>query len=228
MTDDARDQRDPELAAALGVPPLDDVTRRRLVRNALDAAVDATSDESGGAAEDDEAPAPAKRSWAPLAAAAVVILLVVVGIVALGRGGDDSSSDTAARKGNDDRSSAAVAPEANSSASAAGDAGTTTSFAAGVHLYGDLGDLSIPATRNAVRAELEGAHPPTGDVAESVAAEVAAASCASSLRADGMTIVGLGTATVDGQPAAVVTTRSPDGGETTSVVVFSPCSVTSL
>ena len=43
MTDDQRDQQDQQdrrLAEALAVPPLDELTRRRLVRNALDAVED--------------------------------------------------------------------------------------------------------------------------------------------------------------------------------------------
>jgi hypothetical protein len=47
VTEDARDQRNTELADALAVPPLDDVTRRRLVRNAVEAADAAESTTPG-------------------------------------------------------------------------------------------------------------------------------------------------------------------------------------
>ena len=77
----ADDDRSPDVAARLEVEPLDDVTRRRLVTNAL--------------RESDAAPAPANthpmRAWRWLAAAAVVVVVLVGGLAVLAsNGGDDA------------------------------------------------------------------------------------------------------------------------------------------
>lgn len=202
MTDD---DRDPDLADALSVPPLDELTRRRLVHGALEAA-------------DGRSAAPTKRSWMPLVAAVVVILLVVGGIVALGRGGDDSSSDTAARR----PSPTSIGPEA---ATAEGAAGAGPSPVAGTADYGDLGDLSSPAARSRARAKVA---VPTAAAAAPTSigrllSRVADASCADRLRADGTAIVGLGTASVDGHDAVVVVTTGADGAREAYVLVFAPC-----
>ena len=221
MTEDARDE---QLGEALGVPPLDDVTRRRLVRNALEASSLGTDGKDGkdGAAE----PPRARGSWTPLVAAAVVILLVVVGIVALGRGGNDSSSHTAARPA--DRAATAETPSAQATS------GVGASLAPGTVDLGDLGDLSSAAARNRARAAVTvGPHADAGtgavtpSVAEHLLRDVADAACADALRAGGTSIVGVGRATVDGSPAAVVVTET-GGVRTASLLVLQPCALSPL
>jgi hypothetical protein len=223
VTEDARDQRNPELADALAVPPLDDVTRRRLVRNAVDAADTAESTTPGSTTPS----SPGRRSWAPLAAAAVVILLVVaVGVFALARSGGDSS-DTAARQGA--KTPAAVAPTAAPTAGSAESSGAAASVGAGVTAYGDLGDLSRASARDAARAKVasDGAAP-AADLSEALLVRIADAACAASLRTEGTTLVGVGRATVDGNDAAVVVTRGADGTRTAHLLVFSPCDLRPL
>jgi hypothetical protein len=218
VTDDTRDE---QIGEALAVPPLDDLTRRRLVRNALAASVEEPDIDDTGA--DDAAE---RRSWGPLVAAAVVILLVVGGFVALGRSGDDNPTDTAARKA--DRTPTAETPTGQAPSAAADSAsGAAASFAAGTALYGDLGDLSTTAARTAARSAIGAPDAPSGEVSESFAARVATASCAAPLRAAG-TVVGIGSATVDGRRAGVVVTQSADGTRTPYLLEFSPCTVSPL
>lgn len=221
MTDDARDE---QLGDALAVPPLDDVTRRRLVRNAIDALGSPETD-----ADDEAAASREPRSWAPLAAAAVVILLVVVGFVALGRGGDDDASDTAARKA--DRVPTAETPTAQAPAADAS-SGAAASLVPGILDLGDLGNLSSAARRERTRTALT-----TGTLTDSEAAtelsseqllrEVADSACAAPLRADGTTVVGVGSATVDGDRAVVVVTETA-GARAAFVLVPEPCALSPL
>jgi len=218
------DARDEQLAEALAVPPLDDVTRRRLVRNALEA-VPVESDGSEAAE-----PPPERRSWAPLVAAAVVITLVVVGIVALGRAGNNSTSDTAARKA--DRVPTVGTP----SAAADSSRGAAASLAPGTADLGDLGDLSGTAARDrarrAVTAEplaepFAGSSRPAVPTAEQLLQDVAGATCAGALRGSGTTVVGVGSATVDGN-AAIVVVVERDGVRAPYLLVVQPCALRPL
>ncbi len=119
MTDDTRPaddaERDERLAAFLKVPPLDDVTRKRLVRRALD--------ESGG-----ESQRPGHRSRLLAVAAAVLAVLVIGGGTALVLR-DDGDDSTVASRTEDARGAA----EADSA-----DAPAPT-------YVGDLGEISDPA-----------------------------------------------------------------------------------
>ena len=219
MTEDARDD---QLGEALAVPPLDDITRRRLVRNALDAAADG---------DPADAEAPERRSWVPLAAAAVVILLVVVGFVALGQGGDGSSSDTAARKA--DRVPTAETPTGQAPTAAADSSSdATASLVPGILDLGDLGNLSSARSRDRTRAALT-----TGPLTDSEATttrsneqllqDVADAACAEPLRTESTTVVGVGSATVDGEDAVVVVTETA-GARAAFVLVLQPCALSPL
>jgi hypothetical protein len=210
------DARDRELAAALAVTPLDEVTRRRLVAGALAA----TTDVPGAGAPS----APSRRSWIPLVAAAVVILAVVVGVFALAGGGNDTS-DTATRKDattRTDQRAAAEAPE-----SAAG------SVAVGVADYGDLGNLSRAAARRRAREEL--AKAPDAAAAGSAASPnteqllqaVAHAPCAEGVRSAG-DLVGVASATFHGHDAVVVVVLTPSGARTGYLLVPDPCSAITL
>ena len=82
------DVRDEVLAARLAVEPLDDVTRARLVRNAMEAAAEATTTNE-----------PARRSartrWLAVAAALVVVLAVGLAVVLR----EDSGSEPTAARG---------------------------------------------------------------------------------------------------------------------------------
>jgi len=219
VTEDARDD---QLGEALAVPPLDDITRRRLVRNALDAAADG---------DPADAEAPERRSWVPLAAAAVVILLVVVGFVALGQGGDGSSSDTAARKA--DRVPTAETPTGQAPTAAADSSSdATASLVPGILDLGDLGNLSSARSRDRTRAALT-----TGPLTDSEATttrsneqllqDVADAACAEPLRTESTTVVGVGSATVDGEDAVVVVTETA-GARAAFVLVLQPCALSPL
>jgi hypothetical protein len=80
--DTPADRRDERVAALLEVPPLDEVTRRRLVSRALDAA-------------------PSRSRWrAPMTVAAAVLALIVVagGVVALVSRDSGTSKKTATRE----------------------------------------------------------------------------------------------------------------------------------
>ena len=224
MNEDARDE---QIAEALAVPPLDDVTRRRLVRTALDA-VPAESAESDDADDADGARPPGeRRSWVPLVAAAVVMVLVVVGVVALRGGGNDSSSDTAARKA--DRVPTAQTP----SAAADSSSGAAASLVPGTADLGDLGDLSSTAARARARAAVTaeplaepfaGSTSPAVPTAEQLLQDVASASCADALHGSGTAVVGVGSATVAGD-AAIVVVAERDGVRTPYLLVLRPCSL---
>ena len=221
MTDDPRDEH---LGETLAVPPLDDVTRRRLVGNTL-----AALDQADEADEVDEPRE--RRSWAPLAAAAVVILLVVAGFVALGQGGDDSSSDTAARKA--DRVPTAETPTGQAPTPAAdSSSGAAAPLVPGILALGDLGPLSSAASRDRTRAALTTGTLTDSEAATTLASEqllqdVADAACAAPLRADGTTIVGVGRATVDGDDVVVVVTETA-GARAAFVLVLQPCALSPL
>jgi hypothetical protein len=138
MTDDhSPDERDEQLAARLEVPPLDDVTRRRLVTRALD---DAGSRPT--------ARRRSRRLLVPAAAALVVLVLAGAGVLALvNRDGGDTT--TAARP---------TAPDALSPGGGEPAPGGSASAesAAGVRDLGDLGDVSDPGDlRRGVRDRLD-------------------------------------------------------------------------
>lgn len=117
--DDATpDTRDERVGSLLEVPPLDDVTRRRLVTRAL----------AGG----DERPRPgSRRLLVPAAAVLVVLVLVIVGALVL------------VTRANHDGGTAAgptpAAPESSQNRRPAGEAAEPPP--AGVSDLGDLGDL---------------------------------------------------------------------------------------
>jgi hypothetical protein len=137
MTDDLPpDERDEQLASLLEVPPLDDVTRRRLVTRALDDA---------GARR-----APSRRVGrllVPAAAALVVLVLAGAGVFAfVNRDGGDT---TAARSRTPD-----AAPPSGGAPTP--DESATAETAAGVRDLGDVGDVSDPGDlRRVVRARLD-------------------------------------------------------------------------
>jgi hypothetical protein len=137
MTDDLHpDERDEELASRLEVPPLDDVTRERLVARALDDA--------------------GRRRGAPrltrvlVPAAAALVALVLVGVVVfalVNRDGDDAG--TAARS----RPPEAASPREGGPAP---DASSSAETVTGVRDLGDLGDVTDAGElRRRVRTQLD-------------------------------------------------------------------------
>ncbi len=125
----APDRRDEALGALLDVPPLDDVTRRRLVRTALEPPA-----------------APRTTRWvSAVSVAAALAIGVVVGTV-LVQEEDPPESTTAQRA-----PSASDLEELESVPAAGGDASTGP-----VTLLGDLGDVTRPADlRAAIDASFE-------------------------------------------------------------------------
>jgi hypothetical protein len=142
MTDDLPpDDRDEELAPLLEVPPLDDVTRERLVTRALDDAGPRRA-----------APRLA-RMLVPAAAALVALVLVGLGVfVLVNRDGDNAG--TAARP----RTPEAASPSERGSAP---DASSSTEAVTGVRDLGELGDVTDAGElRRRVRAQLDEAPAP--------------------------------------------------------------------
>jgi hypothetical protein len=141
----AGEGRDENVAALLEVPPLDDVTRRRLVAGAL--------------ADAEQRRARTRRVLVPAAAVLIVLVLVGVGAFVLatrGGGGDDG---TAAR-------TTTAAPGTQAGAPQAGEADASH---AGIPDLGDLGDVTdqselrrklAPARRAPAPAQTERAAAP--------------------------------------------------------------------
>ena len=136
MTDDLPpDERDEELASHLEVPPLDDVTRERLVARAL---------EDAGRRRG----ARVTRLLVPAAAALVALVLVGAGVFALvNRDGDNAG--TAARS----RTPEAASPREGGSAP---DASSSAEAVTGVRDLGELGDVTDSGElRRRVRTQLD-------------------------------------------------------------------------
>jgi hypothetical protein len=137
MTDDLPpDERDEELASLLEVPPLDEVTRERLVTRALDEAGPRHS-------------APRlTRLLVPAAAALVAVVLVGVGVfVLVNRDGDNAGTATRSR------TPEAASPSERGSAP---DASSSAEAVTGVRDLGELGDVTDSGElRRRVRAQLD-------------------------------------------------------------------------
>jgi hypothetical protein len=169
--------RDPELGALLAVPPLDEVTRRRMV----DVAV----------AERPRAGRPVGRTTAAIGVAAALLIGVLVGAVVVTRP-DDPQTTTAGR-----------APEATAAAprdAAADSAPPTVAPAPGSeNQLGDLGTVASPAAlRAAITNRLESG-------AALAASELAASCLARGPEAAGLVVVSaVGTATYAASGQVVV------------------------
>jgi hypothetical protein len=116
----AADRRDERVSSLLEVPPLDDVTRRRLVTRALS---DAGFRRDSG-----------RRVLVPAVAALVVLVLVGVSVLVLLTRGDGEGGTAARPK--------APAPDAQPRRP---EAGAAEAPPAGIPDLGELGDLSDPA-----------------------------------------------------------------------------------
>jgi hypothetical protein len=219
----ARDARDEELAARLAVPPLDELTRRRLVRDALDAA---------HAAE----PRRNRRRHAPWWAAAAAVVVVAVAATALAlRSGSGSGDRTtaAAPKTEPARSPSPRAQSGSGSTTPSPDqrlAVPTPVEASGASL-GDLGEVADRAT---LRERVAAAEPSFssdkafGNAGQSSSAAPVAIPCATALAAGQPQlgpILASGTATFHGAPATVVTARNRSGKLVAVVIVDAGCAV---
>lgn len=193
-----RDERDEQMAALLEVPPLDDVTRRRLVRGAL--------------AEAATAPGRGRRPGRWLVAAAVAVgVLAIGGVTALVLRDEGNGSETVAGK----------AREATP-----GDADTASGAAAATpQPLGDLGDVSEAAALRARLASFTDVPPPSAaDETEATTANVALPCLDAAVPAGTGPVTRAGTGTYDGTPA-VVLVAARDGAEVAFVLDASTCAV---
>lgn len=197
---DGADGRDPVVAELLDVAPLPELTRRRLVAAALEAAGETPATGTG-------------RSLRLLGAAAALAAVVAGGVLALGGGGE---RPTAARDASaEDRSLSApdVAPN--------GEAGTTDSESGVPAALGDLGTVSDAATLRARVLDALGrtqAQPPAGNTVP-CAEEVAVAD--PGLGAP----VAYATAKYQDR-SVIVLVVADEGAETAVVVTADGCTVT--
>lgn len=191
LTPDPPDQRDEHIAELLEVPPLDEVTRRRLVAAALEAAPAAT------------APTRVRgRRLLAVAAAAVAVVAVGAGVVVIATG-DDGGRGTSTVAGRpevekrarteagagDDQAATAPAPEAAPSA------GTVAP-----RDLGDLGDVTEPsrlreAVQQALFADRLEAAPPR-----------LAPPCSGGGLPDASALVAIGTGRFDGTAVVILAT----------------------
>jgi hypothetical protein len=235
MVDDARDD---ELAARLQVEPLDEVTRRRLVRRAL-----AEPAVMGTAPPEPIAPERRDRSRRTrFVAAAAVLLVVAVGVVSLLATSNSQNDSTEAGRRSDQAVRAApqagsgsaaaqVAPAGNADQSTptAGGASSAEAFGdAGVTNLGDVGDLTAAPARRRLLATIDAT-----PFATTGGAGVAAATDAGGLTGtcpltDVAHPLAAGTATFDGRGAFVVVDQRGDGSRRVRLVISNPCEVRQL
>jgi hypothetical protein len=226
-TDPGATARDDELAARLAVPPLDELTRRRLVRDALDA-TPATS------------PGRDRRRRAPwwAAAAAVLVIAVAATALALRSGSGSGGRPTAAAPTTQPERS--PGPQAGSSSGTTGPlspddrlavpapAGTPASGAS----LGDLGEVADHATLRkrvaAAERSLSTTESGTGSTQSAFGAAPVTPPCTAELAAAQPRlgpVLGSGTATFHGAPATVVTARNRSGDLVAVVIVDAGCAV---
>ena len=227
MSDDARDER---LAHMLEVEPLDDVSRRRLVRTAIQSSEPATTP---------------RRTWRLVAAASLVAVVVAGGVAYLATRDTSTTNPTAleGRNANGNAGAASPTPPAASAASGVQDNGAQSSGAPALEAagnvadLGDLGDLGTTAGLNRARTSFSAAasgaasaeSKSTADSSARVASllsELRASPCAGDLPEG--TIVALGRAHFGTRDAIVVKTQQPDGTDSLDAVVTDPCEVRPL
>jgi hypothetical protein len=206
--DELPDARDPQVAGWLAVEPLDDVTRHRLVRGALDATRPDTTAPDLNATR-----ARPSRTWSWIAAAAAVVVLLVGGLALLtAEGGHD---EQATRPTTGEQTALAAAPT-----------------------VGDFGDLGQAVNRDAARRALTsagalassadvdaqapaGASAPTAADRAEKASPALTRTCAAALPSG--TIDAQATGTLDGHPAVVVLVTGAAGAQQLVVLTGDPC-----
>lgn len=202
---DARDER---VAALLEVPPLDDVTRRRLVTRAVESAT-----------------AEARRSWAPRLpfTAAAAMLAFVVGALGLAfalRDGD-AGDTTAARE----RKAGELAGRTGDETVTEGAAPATADAEPAV--LGDLGAFSDPDRLPSLVAAATTRAPEVG-AEQSAGAGFDDAPCRNELAAAQPGLgapTAFGVATYRGRPAIVVVAPGAEGRPVAVAVVVDRCEV---
>ncbi len=207
---DQPDERDEHVAELLEVPPLDDVTRRRLVSRALEAAGEtgATDDDETGAGA--PAAAPRGRRILAVAAGAVAVIAVGAGVISALRddGGGSGSTTVAGRV--EDKQAEGAAPSTGDSGEGLGaaeapapdtePASPRASANAGPIDLGDLGDVGDTARlRATVRGALAGADPQTRYLQDSRATP-----CTAAAPPPGTSAVAVGTGRDQGTPVVVL------------------------
>lgn len=207
------DDIDPRLAAQLVVEPLDDVTRRRLVRNALDGTDSAPSEHRR-----------ARRSARMLVAAAAIAIVFLGGgaLVAVldSDGSTPAAAPTPAHTPVEERS--ATAAPAHPEAQNRLDAGDAFAKAPSPVDLGAVGNLSDPAVVASLRV--------AGSTSPAPAAAAATGRVAQLLdRLDRSTCVTVGTPValatgrLDGRRALVVVALDAAGKPTIDAVLSDPC-----
>lgn len=177
-------RRDEDLARSLEVPPLDEVTRRRLVRVAMDRTAPGSAPPG----------TPRGRALAVMGVAASLVVGVVVGAVVVTRP-ESAVTPTAAGSNRDVASSEAAQSEAAAAAPAPPQA------------LGDLGAVAdLEALARAVDARLQ-----TGRSGASEDAASLAIPCAAASVGELVLISAAGTATLGGRPVVVRIGPSPGG-----------------
>ena len=144
------DDRDPELAAALAVPALDESTRRALVDAALDAVDDVDETEAAAPGHPQQGP---RRMAAALGLAAAVVIGAVVGAAIVNQPDDRDPHQAAAP-------TTAIQEQARAAPDSAGDLESAAEAPAGssapITDLGDLGPVAGPdGLRAAVNARLQ-------------------------------------------------------------------------
>lgn len=190
--------RDLELAAVLAVEPLDDLTRRQLLRTAL--------------AERPRATRPVGPLAAALGVAAALVIGVLIGTVVVTRP-DDPEPTTAARA-----PATSIAPTAPSAAADAGGPALVPASATQLGYFGVLD--SDDALRAAIAARLEAG----GDA--SATSESADVCVARGPGAAGLAAISdVATATLDTGPAVILVGRTPSGENVAIVLDPTSCAV---
>jgi len=213
------DTRNERLAARLRTEPLDDVTRARLVRNAMAASTPDAASQAGR-----EHRMSTRTRW--MAVAAVVVALVAAGVAVLARD-DTGAGPTAAPAPKAAESHASPAERAPLPADSSGL--PSISREAGVQNLGNLGDVGKKSElRGAVADVLSSREPPAEAQRPTAGAATAspplssAGDCASDELARLGRTIAIGTGTVDGAPVTVyVVERS--NGDRVAVVVDAGC-----
>jgi hypothetical protein len=193
------DQRDEALAALLAVPPLDDVTRRRLVREALDRPL----------------PRPS-RVIAVASVAAALAIGALVGAVLVTEP-EQPAATTAQRA-----PTPSVSPEAAADGEAFSPAGRLEAASIPVTPLGDLGDVTAPADlRDAIDAGFERSAGPTEDSA--IVGYPCAANAPETFGLVAPSALGIGT--YEGVAVTVVVGTTPAGEAVAVVVQADTCGV---
>jgi len=228
MSDDARDER---LGRMLETEPLDDVSRRRLVRTAMQASEPAM------------AVTTPRHTWRFVAAASLVALVVAGGVTYLATR-DTSTTQPTALAGRHAKGggTASVVPSgaAPSGASDSQRVEQPKIEASGsVTDLGDFGDVTTNTELNRVRTAFSasasasaaagapsaqsGTAADSSTLVSSLLSELRARPCAADLPEG--TIVALGRARFGTRDAIVVKTKLADGTDSLDAVVADPCEV---